>query len=154
MKKMITIIGGSEASSTEFEFAYQLGNLLAETDYGIVCGGRSGVMEAACKGSSEAGGFSIGILPGENKLDANPYISLAIPTGMGTSRNRIVILSGEVVCAIGGSYGTLSEIAFALQSGKSVCCFGNWNSIPGVHLVSTPLEAMGFILEKMEDLDA
>ena len=151
---MITIIVGAEASSTEFEFAYQLGNLLAEAEYGIVCGGRSGVMEAACKGSSEADGFSIGILPGENKLDANPYISLAIPTGMGTSRNRIVILSGEVVCAIGGFYGTLSEIAFALQSGKSVCCFGSWNSIPGVHLVSTPLEAMGFILEKMEDLDA
>ena len=62
MKRMITIIGGSEASSTEFEFAYQLGNLLAEAEYGIVCGGRSGVMEAVCKGSSEAGGFSIGIL--------------------------------------------------------------------------------------------
>lgn len=154
MRKMITVIGGAVASSTEFEFAYQLGNLLAETGYGIVCGGGSGIMEAVCKGSSEASGFSIGILPGEDKFKANSYLSVAVSTGMGTSRNRIVVLSGEVVCAVGGSYGTLSEIAFALQSGKPVCCFGTWNSIPGVHLVSTPLEAMGFILEKMEELDA
>ncbi len=150
MYRKISVIGGSIASSEEFSFAYELGKVLADNGFTIVCGGGSGVMEAACKGCSDAGGLAVGILPGEDEGEANSFVSLALPTGMGVSRNRIIALSGEVVCAVGGAYGTLSEIAFALQAGKPVCGYGNWDAIPGLHPVSTPTEAVEFVLEKTE----
>ncbi len=102
-------------------------------------------------GCSENGGLTVGILPGEEASEANPFVKVALPTGIGISRNRQVVLAGKVVCAVGGAYGTLSEIAFALQAGKPVCCFGNWESIPGVRKISTPRGAVEFVLEMIGD---
>ena len=149
MYRLISVIGGSSATEEEYSFALSLGRLLAGAGLSVVCGGGSGVMEAACRGCSEAGGFSLGVLPGENNSQANGFVSAAVPTGMGVSRNRIVALTGEVVCAVGGGYGTLSEIAFALQAGKHVCCFGKWENIPGVVSVSTPEQALKFVIDKI-----
>lgn len=151
MYRLISVIGGNRASEEEFSFAFELGGLLADAGFSVVCGGGEGVMEAVCMGCAEHGGLTVGILPGELKAQANPFVSLALPTGMGVSRNRIVALAGEVICAVGGAYGTLSEIAFALQAGKPVCSFGNWESIPGVRRVSTPGEAVEFVLEMIGD---
>jgi len=149
MYRLISVIGGSSAAKKEYSFAHSLGSLLAGAGLSVVCGGGSGVMEAACRGCSEAGGFSLGVLPGEKSSQANPFVSVALPTGIGVSRNRIVALAGEAVCAVGGGYGTLSEIAFALQAGKHVCCFGRWENTPGVVRVSTPEQAMKFIADKI-----
>ncbi len=104
-------------------------------------------MEAVCRGIAEKGGRSIGILRGTDTLEANRWVDTVIPTGMGTSRNRIIVLSGRVVVAVGGKYGTLSEIAFALQAGKPVCAIGKWAGIDGVVPVSSPEEAMDFIIK-------
>jgi len=151
MYRLISVIGGNIASEEESSFAFTLGGLLADVGFSVVCGGGGGVMEAACMGCAKDGGLTVGILPGEEKTLANPFVSLALPTGMGVSRNRMVVLAGEAVCAVGGAYGTLSEIAFALQAGKPVCGFGNWDSIPGVRKVSTPQEAVDFVLEMTGD---
>lgn len=151
MYRLITVIGGNTASDKDAEFAYVLGELLAAAGFSVVCGGGGGVMEAACMGCSENGGLTVGILPGEESSEANPFVKVALPTGIGISRNRQVVLAGKVICAIGGAYGTLSEIAFALQAGKPVCCFGVWKSIPGVRVVSTPEDALKFVLEMIGD---
>ena len=100
MYRMISVIGGNTASAEECSFAYQLGKLLADSGFSLVCGGGSGVMEAACKGCADSGGITVGILPGEKESQANPFVSIALPTGMGVSRNRIVALAGQVVCAV------------------------------------------------------
>ncbi len=104
-------------------------------------------MEAVCRGTAEKGGHSIGILRGTDPLEANHWVETVIVTGMGTSRNRIIALSGRVAVAVGGKYGTLSEIAYALQAGKPVCAIGKWARIDGVVPVSSPEEAMDFIIE-------
>ena len=151
MHRLIAVIGGNSASDKDAEFAYALGGLLEAAGFSVVCGGGGGVMEAACMGCSENGGLTVGILPGEEASEANPFVKVALPTGIGISRNRQVVLAGLVVCAVGGAYGTLSEIAFALQAGKPVCCFGSWESIPGVRKVSTPRGAVEFVLEMIGD---
>jgi len=107
-------------------------------------------MEAVCRGIAEKGGHSIGILRGTDPREANHWVETVIVTGMGTSRNRIIVLSGIVVVAVGGKYGTLSEIAYALQAGKPVCAIGKWSGIDGVVPVSSPEEALGFIIENSE----
>jgi len=93
----------------------------------LVCGGLGGVMEAACKGAQSEGGVTIGILPGENRQAANPYVQIPIVTGIGNARNLAVVKSGQAVIAIGGSYGTLSEIGHALQSGIPVIGLNTWS---------------------------
>ncbi|MEN8209792.1 MAG: hypothetical protein ABFR50_11145, partial [Candidatus Fermentibacteria bacterium] len=126
--------------------AEKLGGLLADNGFTVICGGGSGIMEAVCRGIAENGGRSIGILRGTDPLEANRWVDTVIPTGLGTSRNRMIVLSGAVVTAVGGKYGTLSEIAYALQAGKPVCAFGKWAGIDGVVSVSTPEEALEFIV--------
>ena len=110
-------------------------------------------MEAVCRGIADKGGHSIGILRGTDPCEANLWVETVIPTGMGTSRNRIIALSGRVAVAVGGKYGTLSEIAYALQAGKPVCAIGKWAGIDGVVPVTSPEEALDFIIENSgEDL--
>ena len=111
-------------------------------------------MEAVCRGAVEAGGETIGILPGDRTGEANPWVSRAIVTGMGTARNRIIALTGRVVAAVGGRYGTLSEIAFALDAGRPVCSIGGWTGIEGVTAVEGPRQALDFILERTGEPDA
>lgn len=125
-KKIIGLIGSSDINSGEELLAEKTGKLLAEKGFIIVCGGLGGVMEAGCRGAKSAGGLTIGILPSILKKDANPYIDIPIPTGIGEARNLIIIRAGSAVIAIGGGYGTLSEIAFALRLGVPVIGLKTW----------------------------
>ena len=125
-KKVIAVIGSREASPDELKLAEDVGRELAKQGAVLVCGGLTGVMEAVCRGASSAGGLTVGILPGDNAKTANPYVQVPIVTGMGYARNIAVIKSAQAVIAIGGSYGTLSEIAHALQSDIPVIGLGTW----------------------------
>jgi len=120
------VIGPGEAAADELETAEELGRLIAEAGAALVCGGRGGVMEAACRGARTAGGLTVGILPGRDRREANPYVEVAIPTGLGEARNALVVRSADAVVAVGGAYGTLSEIAFALRAGTPVVGIRTW----------------------------
>jgi len=126
-KRLIAVIGGSHSSAKEGRLAEEVGKELARRGAILVCGGMGGIMEAACRGASAGGGLTIGILPGESSRDANSYVQLPIVTGIGYARNAIVAKSAQAVIAIGGSYGTLSEIGYALQNGIPVIGLGTWS---------------------------
>ncbi|MFC2035582.1 TIGR00725 family protein [Chloroflexota bacterium] len=126
-KKIIAVIGGSEPSTEEAKLAREVGCDLAKRGATLICGGLSGVMESACQGASSEGGLTIGILPGDRPEAANPYVQIPIVTGMGYARNISVVKSAQAVIAIGGSYGTLSEIAHALQSHIPVIGLNTWS---------------------------
>ena len=125
---MISVIGAGETSSaTLIRAAEEVGRELAERGATVVCGGLKGVMEAVCKGAKDGGGVTIGILPGNDPLTANPWVDYAICTGMGYARNAIVVKSGRAVIAIGGAFGTLSEIGHALGDGIPVVALNTWS---------------------------
>ena len=126
-KRFIAVIGGNQCSKEEAHLAEEVGRELARRGAALVCGGLGGVMEAACKGASSEGGLTIGILPGENPQAANPYVQVPIVTGIGYARNVAVVKSAQAVIAIGGNYGTLSEIAHALQSDIPVIGLNTWS---------------------------
>ncbi len=125
-QKLIAVIGGSNASRQDLKEAEAVGREVAKRGAIIVCGGLGGVMQAACRGASSAGGTTIGILPGENVNDANEYVSIPIATGIGYARNAMVAKSAQAVIAIGGSYGTLTEIGYALQGAIPVISINTW----------------------------
>ena len=118
-----------------------MGRLLAERGAVVVCGGLGGTMEAACRGAKQAGGTTVGLLPGGSRSDANPFVDVAIPTGLGEARNALVVRAADVVVAVGGGYGTLSEIALALKAGKRVVGLGSWE-IDGVVAADGPAAAV------------
>jgi len=131
-KKFIAVIGGSECSPDETELAVEVGREIARKGAILICGGLGGIMEAACKGAVSEGGLTIGILPGGSRQTANPYVIIPIVTNMGEARNVIVVKSCQVVIAIDGSYGTLSEIGHALRNGIPVIGLKTWSlSIDG-----------------------
>jgi uncharacterized protein (TIGR00725 family) len=142
----VSVVGGGTVGAGEkhYEQAQQVGELLAERGHTVVCGGRGGVMEAVCKGASEADGRSIGILPGTDRSAANPFLTMAIATGMGNARNPLVALNGEGAIAINGATGTLSEIGHALDFGRPVAGLGT-HEIRGVEAVGTPKEAVSYV---------
>jgi uncharacterized protein (TIGR00725 family) len=152
--KLVSIIGGASATSAHLDAALELGERLAEAGYGVVCGGLGGVMARACSGASSRGGITVGILPGDDPDAANPFVQIRIATGAGSIRNRAVVLSGFAVCALGGGYGTLSEIAFALQAGRPVCAMGDWASVPGVTPAATAEEMAAFVKNAERGLNA
>jgi uncharacterized protein (TIGR00725 family) len=123
----IGVIGGSPCSPEEADLAERVGRALAKKGAYLVCGGQGGVMEAACKGCRLEGGTTIGILPGEDRKSGNKYVHIPIVTGMGSARNIIVAKSSQAVIAVGGSYGTLSEIGFALKNGIPVIGLNSWS---------------------------
>jgi uncharacterized protein (TIGR00725 family) len=128
----IGVIGGSDVSPQIAGLAEEVGREIARRGAVLVCGGMGGVMEAACRGASGEGGLTIGILPGDNRREANPYVRIPIVTGMGYARNVAVVKSAQAVIAIDGSYGTLTEIGYALQGGIPVIGLGTWSlSIDG-----------------------
>jgi uncharacterized protein (TIGR00725 family) len=129
--KCISVIGSANATNVEWKIAEKVGALLGKQNVVVICGGRSGVMEAVCKGAQAAGGITIGILPGIDPNSGNQYLSLSIPTGLGEARNPLVVQSGESIIAIGGGYGTLSEIAFALKLGRKVIGINTWDADNG-----------------------
>ncbi|MCX7990322.1 MAG: TIGR00725 family protein [Aquificaceae bacterium] len=118
----VAVVGSSKATpeSEEYKVAYLLGKEIAKRGWIVVCGGRGGVMEAVCKGAKEEGGLTVGILPSYEGLEANPYVDIRVRTGMGWNRNPLVVASGDVVVAVGGNWGTLSEIAYALILEKPI----------------------------------
>ncbi|MFH1662424.1 MAG: TIGR00725 family protein [Chloroflexota bacterium] len=140
-KRLIAVIGGSHASRKEIKTAEDVGRELAKRGAAIVCGGLGGVMEAACRGASSEGGITIGILPGENRNDANQYVQISIVTGIGYARNVAVVKSAQAVIAIGGSYGTLSEIGHAIQSGIPVIGIDTWSLSKGGKINSSIIPA-------------
>ena len=126
-KKLIAVIGGSDASRQDVKTAEAVGRELAKRGAILVCGGLGGVMQAACRGAAAEGGVTVGILPGESTKEANDYVSIPIATGIGYARNAAVVKSSQSVIAIGGSYGTLTEIGYALQSGIPVIGINTWS---------------------------
>ena len=145
LKKRIGIIGGSSPSARHLQIAETMGQLIAENGFLLVNGGLKGVMEASAKGARTNGGWVIGILPGKSTQEANTFTDIAIPTGLGYLRNALVVLNSDVLVAIDGSYGTLSEIAYTQIYGKKVFGIETWD-IPGVQTVESPQAAMQQIL--------
>ncbi len=123
---IIAVIGGSDAKPQHVALAEEVGRELAQRGATVVCGGLKGVMEAVCRGAKEAGGTTIGILPGRSSRDANSYVDIPIVTSLGYARNVIVVHTGEAAIAIGGAFGTLSEIAHALGEGIPVIGLSTW----------------------------
>jgi uncharacterized protein (TIGR00725 family) len=120
MHSYVAVLGPGEASAAEVGAAERVGAELARRGAVVVCGGLGGVMEAACRGAKEAGGSTVGILPGLDREAANPFVDVALPTGLGEARNALVVRAADALIAVGGAYGTLSEIALALKGGKRV----------------------------------
>lgn len=145
-KIRIGVIGGASPSAKHLKAAYRVGQLIAEKGAILICGGLGGVMEAAARGVKQAGGLSVGILPGNSPQDANPHIDVAIATGLGYSRNSLVVMNSDVLIAIDGKYGTLSEIAYGHVHGKKVIGFDTWD-ITGVIKADTPEQAADLALQ-------
>jgi uncharacterized protein (TIGR00725 family) len=124
---IIAVIGNSSCSPEEAKLAETVGELLAQQGVTVICGGLSGVMEAVCRGAKSKGGLTVGILPGQDSSTANPWVDIPVVTGIGEARNVVVVKSAQAVIAIGGSYGTLSEIAYALKSNIPVIGLNTWS---------------------------
>ena len=138
----VAVVGSGETTGELYDAAREVGRLVADRGGVVVCGGLSGVMEAAARGATERGGVAIGILPDEHRRRANTYVSYSVATGAGQARNLAVVCSGDVVIAVGGEYGTLSEIGLALKVGRPVVGLKSWE-LPGhVIAVSSPEEAV------------
>lgn len=123
---IVAVVGGGLCSPQEAALAEAVGRHLAEAGAVLICGGMGGVMAAACRGAKSAGGLTIGVLPGFSAADANPHVGIPIVTGMGEARNVVIVRTASAVIAVGGEYGTLSEIAFALKLGRPVIGLGTW----------------------------
>jgi uncharacterized protein (TIGR00725 family) len=137
----VAVAGPGAASPEEAAAAEAVGRGLAQAGAVVVCGGLGGVMEAACRGARAAGGLTVGLLPGADRAGANRWVEVAIPTGLGEARNALVVRAADAVIAVGGGWGTLSEIAFAMKAGKPVIGLGAWD-LPGIVAVGSAEEAV------------
>ena len=124
---MIGVIGGETCSTAEGEAARAVGRELAARGHTLVCGGRGGVMREACRGARDEDGVTVGILPGDDRDGMNEFVTVPVVTGIGFARNTIIARTADALVAVGGRYGTLSEIAFALIAGKPVVTLGSWD---------------------------
>ena len=153
---IIAVIGAGQPSPEIASLAEQVGAGLARRGSVVVCGGLGGVMEAACRGAKSAGGTTVGILPGSDPSDANPWGDIPICTGMSYARNAIVVKSGRAVIAVGGAYGTLSEIGHALGDGIPVVALETWHltrgGAPDTSMIpaSSPVEAVDLAIRAAE----
>lgn len=145
----VAIIGPREATARECEIAEELGRAYAQHGLQLICGGKNGVMEAACKGHAAAGGLPVGILPDGEWQFANPYVAIPIATGIGPARNAIIARACLALVAIGGGVGTLSEMALGLQFERLVLAMENAPVVPNVPVVNTVDEAMKSIAERL-----
>lgn len=142
----VAVVGAGEAGADQYAVAREIGQLLAARGAVVVCGGLGGVMEAAARGVVESGGTVIGLLPGDDRRAANAYVTVAIPTGIGEMRNALIVRAADALIAVGGEYGTLSEIAFALRTDTPVVGVATWD-LPDVVTVDTATEAVELALE-------
>jgi len=150
----VGVIGSSKAEPELLKLAEEVGAEIAKNGAAVVCGGLSGVMEAVCKGARREGGLTIGIMPSDDKRDANQYVQIPIVTGMGMGRNVMLVKTADVLIAVGGEFGTLSEIAHALNIGKKVIGLRTWKlerahtrNIPDLIEVDSPKKAVTLALE-------
>jgi uncharacterized protein (TIGR00725 family) len=146
-KTRVAVIGGNRAGPGILDQAGEVGRLLAREGAVVICGGLGGVMEAASRGAREAGGLTLGILPGIDPQEANAFIDIPVATGLGYTRNSLVVMNADVVIAIDGEYGTLSEIAYALIYGKKVVGLDTWD-IKGIIPARNPEEAVRLALDE------
>lgn len=156
---IVGVIGASKAGRGVARDAYEVGRLIARKGAALICGGLGGVMEAAARGAKEEGGLTIGVLPGDDPRQANPYIDVPIATGMGYARNVIIVRSSRAIIAVGGSYGTLSEIAYALNLGVPLVGLGTWDVAKidkgktEMVMVGTPEEAVERAMREIKERD-
>ena len=154
---LVAVIGGASCSEVEATIAAEVGRLLAAAGAVVMTGGRGGVMEAASRGAAQAGGLVVGVLPGEDASDANRWVTLPIVTGLGEARNAVLMRSAHAVIAVGGEYGTLAEIAFALKFGRPVVGIHTWQATDGsgatlpIYRAETPAEAVKITLRFLKD---
>ncbi|MFC1596010.1 TIGR00725 family protein [Candidatus Margulisiibacteriota bacterium] len=160
MERVISVIGESLSSMETYAYAERVGELLAENNITVVCGALTGVMEAVCKGAKSKGGRTVGILPGNDRYSGNKYIDMPIVTGIGYARNSVVAKTGQVVIAIGGWFGTLCEIAFALDAGTPVIGLQTWDVYKdgqrpenGIIFVESPEEAVEKAIQQLKELE-
>lgn len=155
--KFIAVIGNSKASAQEIKLAEEIGREIAQNGAILVCGGLDGGMEAACRGAVSEGGLTVGILPGTSRNDANQYVKIPIVTGIGYARNIVVVKSAQAVIAVGGGYGTLTEIGYALKNGIPVVGIDTWQLTnkdkinDSIIRVENALDAVSTALEMISD---
>jgi|YNPNPStandDraft_1061719.scaffolds.fasta_scaffold00790_7 uncharacterized protein (TIGR00725 family) len=143
----IGVVGAADAVRQEYEWAEAVGRELARRGIVVICGGLGGVMEATAKGVASEGGIAVGILPGPDRSAANPFVRIRVATDMGHARNVVLVRSSDGIIAIGGGYGTLSEVAIALKTGLPVVSLGSWHLGLPVIAARDPLDAVERILE-------
>lgn len=146
----ISLIGPSDATPAVLRAAEEAGACIAGAGAILVTGGGVGAMEAACRGARAAGGLTVGLLAGSSRREGNPYLDVAIPTGMGEMRNTLVVRAADAVLAVGGGFGTLSEVALALKLGKPLVGVDSWSA--SVHRVGAPIPAASSPQEAVEFL--
>lgn len=150
----VGVLGPGTAGPGEQAFAEEVGLLLAERGIAVATGGLGGVMEAASRGAAHAGGLVIGLLPGDDRHAANPFVTLALPTGMGEMRNALLVRVCDAVVSVGGSWGTLNEVALACRTGVPVVALAGWDLPPGGPVVaSTPAEAVDLVVALLGEPD-
>ncbi|OLN31006.1 hypothetical protein DVDV_0128 [Desulfovibrio sp. DV] len=143
--RRVSVIGAGTCDPALYETARTLGALLADSGFTVVCGGLGGVMTAVCQGAKEAGGDTIGILPGDDAAAANPFVDVPVVTGLGIARNVLVVKNGEATVAVSGGAGTLSEIGLALKIGRPVVVLGHFDTLAGVVPAATPQQAVSLV---------
>lgn len=139
--RYVAVCGAADATPSQLDAAREVGRLLARSGAVVINGGFGGVMEAASEGASSEGGTVVGILPDADRAGANPHLTLSLPTGLGQARNALIVTAAESVIAIGGGWGTLSEIALARRLGRSVFALDTWD-VKGLEVVHSPAEAV------------
>jgi hypothetical protein len=143
---VVAVVGGGSASAEQLSAARSVGRLLGSHGCVVVTGGLGGVMAAASEGAAAAGAVVVGLLPGLDRRDANGWVTVALPTGLGELRNGLVVRAADGLIAVGGEYGTLSEVALALKAGKPVVGLDFGFEVPGVVVASTPDDAVSALL--------
>ncbi|MDQ6834989.1 MAG: TIGR00725 family protein [Actinomycetota bacterium] len=142
----VAVVGAAAPDDAQAQAAQEVGRRLAQAGAIVITGGGEGVMAAASRGAAQAGGMVIGILPGSDRAAANRWVSIALPTGLGELRNGLIVRAADALVAVGGAYGTLSEVALALATGVPVVGYDTW-AIPGIESGRTPTEAVSRALE-------
>lgn len=154
MASMIAVVGPGDAVGEDLlAAAYAVGRGVASHRAALVCGGLGGVMAAACRGARDAGGLTVGLLPGSDRADGNPYLDVAVPTGLGQGRNLLVVRAADAVIAVGGSWGTMSEVSLACREGRRVVALHGWRvtdgtgtPVAGFRTAESPRDAVAFAL--------
>jgi len=152
LRAPVGVVGPRSASTAQLELAEALGTGLADLGLTVLCGGREGVMEAVCRGAARAGGVSVGLLPDDSWTAANPFVTLPLATGLGVARNAVIARAAVCLLAVGGGYGTTSEMAFALQFGRPVLALGGAPDLPGIVRLGSVEDTLTALCERLLDL--